>query len=146
MTYGIFQSFLARDRGKKTKKNVLLCVCVRMMKWKLRNLDEMITGKSINYSKHVVLQLFTFQSFSFWISVTHQTELTFAQSPVIGTGIFFVSPVLNLVLIRQERSQPQPLGRADFYSAFMAVIRASGAVAIRSSTPQQACCLFKNRT
>lgn len=26
-----------------------------MMKWKLRNLDEMITGKSIDYSKHVRL-------------------------------------------------------------------------------------------
>lgn len=145
MTYGIFQSFFGREREKK-RPNVLLCVCVRMMKWKLHNLDEMTTGKSIDYSKDVASQLFTFESFSFRISVTHQTELTFAQSPAIGTGIFFVSPVLNLVLIRQERSQPQPLGRADFYSAFMAVIRASSVAAIRSSTPQQACCLFKNRT
>lgn len=74
-------------------------------------------------------------------------ELTFAQSggdTVIGTRIFFVSLVLNLVPIRQARSQPNR--HTDFYTSFIAVIRASKAVPKRSTTPKQPCCVFKNRT
>lgn len=77
-------------------------------------------------------------------------KLTFAQSggdAVIGTRIFFVSLVLNLVPIRQERSQPN---RADTLTFTPRLLQSSEHPKLlqrgRQHQNNQPCRVFKNRT